>query len=241
MFKKFNLLAMFAIFFIFTYSCTNKRSNETITDIDGNVYHTIKIGTQTWMIENLRTTKYNDGTSIPYVNDAMVWFSLTSPGYCYYNNDVANKYTYGALYNWYTINTDKLAPTGWHVPSDADWTTLENYLIANGYNFDGTTNDTKIAKSMASKTGWSISTNAGSIGNNLTNNNSSGFEGLPGGYRIDIGAFHDFGNYGLWWSSTEFSENGAWSCFMSYDNGDIFRENLYLKRYGFSVRCIRDY
>src|SRR5665647_1584626 len=91
---------------------------QTVKDIDGNVYHTVKIGTQVWMVENLKTTKYNDGTSIPNIIDGTTWSNLTTPGFCFYNNDAANKNIYGALYNWYTVNTGKLAPTGWHVSTD---------------------------------------------------------------------------------------------------------------------------
>lgn len=107
----------------------------TVTDIEGNEYHTITYGTQEWMVENLKTTKYNDGTSIPSVTEGADWASLTTPGYCFYYNDLAYKSTYGALYNWYTVNTGKLAPEGWHVPTDAEWTTFEKYLYANKYNF----------------------------------------------------------------------------------------------------------
>ena len=96
----------------------------TVTDIDGNTYKTVQIGTQTWMAENLRTTKYNDGEAIPYVTDNSVWVKLETPAYCYYNNDISNKKMFGALYNWYTVNTGRLCPSGWHVPTDAEWTTL---------------------------------------------------------------------------------------------------------------------
>ena len=100
-----------------------------VTDDDGNVYHSVTIGTQVWMVENLKTTKYNDGTSIPLVTDATDWHNLLTPGYCWNNNDEATyKATYGALYNWYTVNTGNLCPTGWHVPGDAEWTTLTTYL-----------------------------------------------------------------------------------------------------------------
>ena len=100
-----------------------------VVDIDGNVYHTVTIGTQVWMVENLKTTKYNDGTAIPLVTDNTAWGALTTPGYCWYNNDSATyKNTYGALYNWYAVNTGKLAPTGWHVPTDSEWTVLTTYL-----------------------------------------------------------------------------------------------------------------
>jgi len=245
MFKKFNLLAIFAILLMFASSCTEEDSSNTVTDIEGNVYHTVKIGTQTWMVENLKTTKYNDGTSIPNITDGTTWLNLTTPGYCFYNNDAANKTTYGALYNWYTVNSSKLAPTGWHVPTDAEWTTLENYLIANGYNYDGTTTGNNIAKSLAAPTGWSTSINIGAIGNDLTKNNTSGFAGLPGGccgVRVTFDGneiFDGIGYFGHWWSSTEDYANGAWLRYMTSDGSDV--SSYYNdKQYGFSVRCIRD-
>src|SRR5674476_633708 len=129
MFKKFNLLAIFAILLMFASSFTEGDSSNTVTDIEGNVYHTVKIGTQTWMVENLKTTKYKDGTAIPLVTDNKVWINLPTPAYCWYDNDATTyKNTYGALYNWYAVNTGKLAPTGWHIPTDAEWTTLQNYV-----------------------------------------------------------------------------------------------------------------
>jgi uncharacterized protein (TIGR02145 family) len=126
------------------------------TDGDNNNYPIVNIGAQTWMEENLKTTKYKDGsTAIPLVTDDTDWGNLTAPGYCWYdNNEATYKATYGALYNWYTVSTGNLCPTGWHVPIDADWTILENYLIVNGYNFDGRPTDNMIAKSLASATGW---------------------------------------------------------------------------------------
>src|SRR5574344_1985932 len=138
----------------------------SITDIDGNTYKTVTIGTQTWMAENLKVTKYNDGIAIPNVTDATAWSELTTGALCDYDNTPSNSETYGKLYNWYAVNTGKLCPTGWHVPSDAEWTILENYLIANGYNYDGTTTNNKIAKAMASSSGWKSSTNEFLIGSN---------------------------------------------------------------------------
>ncbi len=162
--------------------------NTKIGDIDGNGYHIVKIGNQVWTVENLRTTRYNDGTAIPYVTDNSAWANLSTPGYCYYGNDsAANAVKYGALYNWHAVNTGKLAPEGWHVPTDAEWDTLQNYLIANGYNWDGTTTGNKIAKSMAAKTDWNSSSTAGAPGNDVQSNNSSGFSALPGGYRYNNG------------------------------------------------------
>jgi len=248
MFKKNNLSAMLAIFLMFASSCTEKEpsntdtdiNSNTVTDIDGNVYNTVKIGNQTWMVENLKTTKYNDGTSIPLVSDSKVWKALSIPGFCFYNNDVANKSTYGALYNWYTVNTGKLAPTGWHVSTDSEWTTLENYLIANGYNYDGTTTGNKIAKSMAATTGWETYSGIGTIGNDLTKNNSSGFASLPGGIRDGSGTFWSIGSYGYWWSSTGSNSYYAWYRFLYYGYSEVVRNDAG-GRCGFSVRCVRDF
>ncbi len=210
-----------------------------VTDIDGNVYHTVKIGTQVWLVENLKTTKYNDGTSIPLISDGTAWSALSTPGYCFYNNDATNKATYGLLYNWFTVNTGRLAPTGWHVPTHAEWITLENFLIDNGYNYDGTTTGNKIAKSMAAKEYWNSDTGIGNIGNDLTKNNASGFTALPGGFRSTEGIFGGIGNYGHWWTSTEFNSSTTWvrnldfnfNFLGSYDN---------VRNCGFVVRCVRD-
>lgn len=211
-----------------------------VTDNDGNVYNTVKIGNQTWMVDNLKTTKYNDGTSIPNITDGTIWSHLTTPGYCYYNNNVANKSTYGAIYNWYTIDTGKLAPAGWHVPTNAEWTTLENYLIANGYNYDSTTTSNKIAKSLSTPTGWDPSSITGSIGNDITKNNTSGFAGLPSGYRGDDGTFGGVGILGYWLSSSQYNTDDAWHRYLwYYDCG--FYSNYFNKKFGLSVRCIRDY
>lgn len=213
------------------------------TDADGNNYKVVKIGTQTWMAENLKTTKYNDGISIPNVTDNTAWGNLLTPAYCWYNNDTTiYKNTYGALYNWYTVNTAKLAPIGWHVPTDAEWTTLENYLMANGYNYDGTTTGNKYAKSLAATTNWTTNTSIGVIGNDLSKNNSSGFSALPGGSRSYGGTFFGVGGSGYWWSATKdyFSGLAGFRCMgysISYVSG---YDAYYSKAYGFSVRCVRD-
>jgi uncharacterized protein (TIGR02145 family) len=211
------------------------------TDADGNNYKVVTIGTQAWMAENLKTTQYNDGTAILNVTDNTSWANLTTGAYSWYNNDAATyKNTYGALYNWYTVNTGKLAPKGWHVPTNAEWTTLENYLTANGYNYDGSTSGDNYAKSLSATIDWATDTYTGTIGNDLTKNNSTGFSALPGGYRsYGSGAFDDVGNIGFWWNSTEGSTTNAWGRFMYYDGGDVLR---YYdgKQVGFSVRCVRD-
>ena len=222
----------------------NKISNTigdgTVTDIDGNVYHTVKIGNQVWSVENLRTTKYNDGTAIPLVTDGGRWANLTTPGYCWYDNDINHKSKYGALYNWYAVDTKKLAPKGWHVPTDEEWTILEKYLIANGYNWGGKIEGNKIAKSLAAKTDWKTDTDPGTIGNDLTRNNRSGFSALPGGFRYYSGGFNYIGYGGYWWSATEDDASVAYDRGLYYDLGDLLRYNYYGKSCGFSVRLLRD-
>jgi len=214
----------------------------TITDIDGNVYHTITLGTQTWTVENLRTTKYNDGSAIPLVTDGTAWGNLTTPGYCYYNNTTSSDSIkkFGALYNWYTVNTGKLAPTGWHVPTDAEWDTLEKYLLAHGYNWDGTTTNNKMAKSISAQTDWATSRVAGAVGNNLSRNNTSGFSALPGGFRDLIGRFSSIGHNGFWWSTTAYVAPFAYYRYLYYDSNELSRDYFNMISYGFSVRLLRN-
>jgi uncharacterized protein (TIGR02145 family)/uncharacterized repeat protein (TIGR02059 family) len=193
----------------------------TVRDLDGNYYGGIAIGTQEWMLPNLQTTKYNDGTSIPNVTDNATWESISTGAYCWYNNDAGTyKATYGALYNWYTINTGKLCPAGWHMPTDADWTTLTDYL-----------GGTSLAGGILKEAGtahWS-SPNTGAT-------NGVGFIALPGGYRSDI--FREITISGNWWSSTV-QDYGAWSRSMYNNNTDVgYGDNVYY--FGFSVRCLRD-
>lgn len=206
-----------------------------VKDVDGNEYHTVTIGSQTWMIENLKATHYSDSTAIPVVTDSAAWKNLQKPGYCWYSNDSAqNKNSYGALYNWYAVNTGKLAPVGWHVPTEADWTTLENnvtiYLYASG----------SLSKILASTTNWLRSSATGAIGNDLTINNSSGFAALPGGLRENRGhSFSSKDSTGGWWSSTIKSDTTVVSLLMRYDLNSVERYNKY-KWKGLSVRCIKD-
>jgi uncharacterized protein (TIGR02145 family) len=212
-------------------------------DGDNNNYPVVAIGAQFWMAENLKTTKYNDNTTISPVTDNTAWEALSTPGYCWYNND-ADTYrdTYGALYNWYAVNESgdggkNVCPTGWHVPTDAQWTNLTDYLTNNGYGYQGSGND--IAKSMAATSGWDTYSTAGTIGNDQLSNNSSGFTALPGGYRDYDGVFNYVRGGGCWWSATEYNATYAWSRHM--DVGNISVGRLYGgKRYGSSVRCLRD-
>ena len=221
---------------------TDGSSEDTVKDIDGNIYNTVKIGSQVWMAKNLNTTKYNDGTRIPNVTDFRQWSTLTTGAYCNYDNAgiIATEYGHGRLYNFYAVNTGKLAPTGWHVPTDNDWTILVNYLIANGYNYDGTKDKNKPAKSLASFFNWELSINEGTPGKNTEDNNSTGFSALPSGYRKYGGTFYDLFYYGYWWSSSEEGTSFASYRYMYYNSSSVGSGNNY-KTTGFSVRCVRDY
>jgi uncharacterized protein (TIGR02145 family) len=205
-----------------------KAGNFIVSDIDGNTYKTVQIGTQVWMAENLKTAKYNDGITIPNVTYFTQWTNLTTGAWVYYNNDVANNAKYGKLYNWCavskTTNGNKnICPTGWHVPTDAEWTVLTGYL--GGESISGG------KMKEVGTTSW-ISPNTGAT-------NTSLFTGLPGGNRNDDGNYSNIGYFGSWWSSTEFSTNDAWVCYLYYGLGGAYR-NSFNKRNGFSVRCLRD-
>ena len=191
---------------------------DTVRDIDGNVYQAVRIGGQVWMAENLRVRRYNDGSAIPMdtSTSAPGWNSAWGPMFCYYNHttnaDSIKKY--GALYNWYTlVDTKKLAPAGWHVPTDSEWEVMQNYLVMHGYNYDGTTDtaNNKIAMALAAKTDWHSYSGAGYPGNDLTKNNSTGFSALPGGYRCILpSTFENQGDLGSWWSMLLITVRRAW-------------------------------
>ena len=183
-------------------------------------YPSVLIGAQYWMEKNLEVTTYRNGDPIPYVTDATAWAALTTGAWCYYNNDPSN----GKLYNWYAVNDPRgLAPTGWHVPTDDEWTTLSNTLggdaVAGG------------KMKVAGTTRWTTP-NTGAT-------NESGFAGLPGGFRVFNGTFFDVGYNGYWWSSTETNTTYAWSRNLYYLSGSFNRYSTN-KNYGFSVRCLRD-
>ena len=205
---------------------TSKNSNNPIaaTDADGNVYTSVTIGTQEWMTENLRTSKYSDGTAIPNVKDDTQWSNLSTAAWCHYDNDSSQyESTYGKLYNWYAVETGKLCPTGWHVPTDAEWTILTDYLTANGHN--GTEGD-----ALKATSGWAS-------GGNGTDN--YGWLGLPGGSRSFNGNFYSIGNYGYWWSSSQ--DNTGRALYRNLLNSfDAVSRNDSSKESGFSVRCLRD-
>jgi uncharacterized protein (TIGR02145 family) len=213
----------------------------TVKDTSGNVYQTVTLGTQTWMSENLKTTKFNDGTVIPEVTVNNDWQNLTTAAYCWYNNDeTAFKPTYGALYNGYAVNT-KLCPSGWHIPSNSDWEDLELFLQDHGYNYDGTTTGNKYAKAMATATGWTFNSSTGTVGNTdyPEKQNSSGFSGYPAGYRIGYGTSYHSGDQTFWWSADEASSEAIYylSITNNYASAAIYYSS---KTTGFSVRCLKD-
>lgn len=215
---------------------------ETFTDSrDGSVYKMVTIGDQIWMAENL---KYLPSVVGPATG------SQTTPYYYVYGyngSDVnaakasTNYTTYGVLYNWTAACNS--CPAGWHLPSDAEWTQMENYLADNGHNYDGTTGGgrDKIAKSLASTSGWDSSPSTGVVGNTdyPTYRNKSGFTTLPGGGRSGSGSFRDVRYGGCWWSATERFASDAWYRYMFFDYSNVYRD-YYNTEGGFSVRCVRD-
>ncbi|RLD77452.1 MAG: hypothetical protein DRJ10_11905, partial [Bacteroidetes bacterium] len=219
---------------------------------------------QVWMAENLKTTHYTNGDAIPAITDNGVgsgatidgdsndeWEALgnndTDKAYCWYDDDEAtNKDLYGALYTYAAatngdnsgISVQGACPTGWHIPSDAEWTELTNYLTNNGYGYEGSGDD--IAKSMAATSGWSSHATPGYVGNDQASNNSSGFSALPGGQRgEEYGFFKNVGDYAFFWSATENWNNFAWYRALYYNYSDEAWYNIY-KSKGYSVRCLKD-
>jgi uncharacterized protein (TIGR02145 family) len=207
---------------------------QSVTDIDGNVYKIVTIGTQTWMASNLRVTHYRNGESITNLIGAADWVGATFGAWCDYDNNDANGTKYGHLYNWYAVSDSRnIAPTGWHVATDAEWTTLTTYVATHL----GTS--LNVAKALAATTDWTTSSTAGAVGKNQYLNNSTGFSALPGGFRDRNGAFDYLGGYGSWWSSTEYNTFSAWYRNMYYITSYVDR-NYILKQDGYSVRCVRD-
>lgn len=216
----------------------------TISDIEGNIYKTVKIGDQIWMAENLKTTKYRNGdliaTTSPYNEDIQ---KETDPKYQWaYDGVESNVTTFGRLYTWYAVTDSRnVCPTGWHMPSHEELISLINFLIANGYNYDGTTNGDKIAKSLASTSGWNSSSIAGAVGNTdyPEKRNATGFTALPGGARIPGGTFQDVGNVSIWWSAKETAATTALNYLLqsSESRSSLVSTN---KTLGLSVRCLKD-
>jgi uncharacterized protein (TIGR02145 family) len=213
---------------IFTFlSCSksgNSEKSESIEDIDGNTYATIDIFNQVWLNSNLNVSRYRNGDPIPQVTDPTLWANLTTGAWCYYNNDPANGSIYGKLYNWYAVNDSRgLAPIGWHVPTDNEWTVLTTFLggsfIAGG--------------KMKAVTLWNSPNTAAT--------NSSGFTALPGG-SFYSGFSFPFGVIGGWWSSSEEEDLplvAAWNRQLRYNEGVAVKSGSY-KTLGISVRCMKN-
>jgi uncharacterized protein (TIGR02145 family) len=204
---------------------TIRNQAQNITDYDGNVYDTVKIGNQVWMKQNLKTTHYNNGVPIPNVADSSVWVGLHTGARCYYNNDSAAYDTvYGALYNWYVIaDTGKVCPLGWHVSTNADWLATEAFLGGAG-----------VAGGKMKEAGtlhWNAPNTAAT--------NSSGFTALPGGALSNTGGFQYINEIGFWWTSTSYSASQVWGLYMWNQSPGVEHDPVF-KNYGVSIRCVKD-
>lgn len=208
----------------------------TVTDIEGNVYRTVSIGSQCWLVENLKTTKFNDGSNIPNVVANNEWNTITTAAYTWYENDIANKDSYGALYNYYAVESDKLCPTGWHVATDNEWKQLEG-SVDSQYEVGNTEWDKTewrgqdAGVKLKSREQWLY----GGVGTD-----NFGFSALPGG-DIDgqSGAFERVGEWGTWWVAKDGTETDVYRRYLTNHEDKIarFPSN---PRSGYSVRCIKD-
>ncbi|HLF36112.1 MAG TPA: fibrobacter succinogenes major paralogous domain-containing protein [Cyclobacteriaceae bacterium] len=221
------LISMIVLSLSYTFLCCENEAivtSDKVMDGDGISYNTVKIGDQLWMSENLKTTKYNDGTPIPLVTDNTAWSNLKTPGYCWYNNDDGTfKNTYGALYNWYAVDTDKLCPAGWHIPTNDEWRTMINFI-----------GDSSIAGNKMKEVGTIHWTSP-----NTDATNESGFTALPGGARYYNGYFADIGNFGYWWTTTEIDSTSALIRLLYCSSPGIYTDR-YDKWDGYSVRCLKN-
>ena len=212
-----------------TYTSFSIEYGEGATDIDGNTYQSVIIGTQEWVSENLRTSKYSDGTTIPNVTNDGEWWDLTTGAWCHYDNDNQYDTIYGKLYNFYAVETGKLCPTGWHVPTDAEWTILEDYLTADGHSgTEGT--------ALKATSGWN-NKDDGTSGNGT---DDYGWNGLPSGGRFFGGSYSEPGNQGFWWSSSKHATTDGYIYFDFWSGGSSISKDSGGKPCGFSVHCLRD-
>lgn len=219
------LLFILSLSFLTLFSCTSKEDDASKEE-DNDTYSTVQICNQTWMVENLNTSNYLNGDVIPQVSNPTEWANLTTGAWCYYNNNPANEEVYGKLYNWYAINDPRgLAPEGWHIPSEAEWNSLESCL--GGYEVAGG----KLKENGSNH--WAAP--------NTSASNSSGFTGLPGGTRDHLGEFFDNSFVGYFWISPENTDTNVWGRYLYYDGAVLGADDVFIdKTYGFSVRCIKD-
>jgi len=213
----------------------------TIYDVEGNLYNLVSIGTQVWMKENLKTSKYNNGVAIP-TTSTIDLSGATEPKYQWiYNDDLANLASNGRLYTFYAVTDPAgVCPSGFHVPSDAEWLVLYHYLIDNGFAYSGT-GFTDIGKSLSTTSGWLADPTAGNIGNNQGTNNTSGFTAIPAGFRRcngDPSIWNSFGEMAVFRSSTEDTPGFAWYYSLT-NNSNILYRATYGPFNGYSVRCVK--
>ena len=204
-----------------------------VTDVEGNIYKTVIIGTKVWMAENLKVTKFNDNTDITLASDAAAWIALTGPGFCWYNNDPDfNKPVYGALYNWYAASSVNICPTGWHTATNDEYDAMEVSLglalaDINIWGWRGTDHGSK----MKNTTGWNVSENG---------TNTSGFSALPGGYRFyNDGQFNGQTSLGYWWTATEHDADRGWYRRLDGNNTAVYKASTD-KNAGKAIRCVKD-
>ncbi|MEP7171582.1 MAG: fibrobacter succinogenes major paralogous domain-containing protein [Bacteroidota bacterium] len=209
---------------------------DSITDIDGNVYTTVKIGNQWWMAEDLRVKMYRDSTFILETKDTMTWNHNETGAWCMFENKDGGP---GFLYNWYAVsNLKNLCPTGWHVPSDDEWKTLEKELgmsqaDADKFGWRGTHEGEKLK--IKSEEVWKTY-------GKVWSTNESGFTALAGGCRTFYGDFswpRDFGSMGFWWTSANHGDDEAYYRYLDYKNANVYRSHV-SKNYGYSVRLVKD-
>lgn len=227
--KRLTSLIVIGLGLILATGCTKnevkkdgKISYGSIADCEGNLYKTVTIGTQTWMGENLKVTKYNDGTTIPNIADSARWSNESNGALCDYDTISSNSDIYGKLYNWYAVHTGKLCPTDWHVPNNDEWTILYNYL-GGEYSAGG--------KIKATDTIWHLP--------NICASNETGFNAFPSGHRDENGVFNGIGYASDWWSDNESDYNKAWFQYVNSISSVLGRNDIN-KKAGFSVRCIKD-
>ncbi len=222
--KNSKILFTLLVFLLFASGCRKDKPVVPLADVDGNTYKTVVINGQEWMAENLKTTRFSDGTDIPLVKDAVAWSNLTTSGFCWYNNDEATyKDLFGALYNGFTIDSGHLCPDGWHIPSKDEWQqlgiSLGDSLKAGG-------------KLKESGTAHWLSPNKGA-------DNSTGFNALPAGYRYFEGSFSSVLSYAAFWSASDSTDNDAWFAGLYYADAAL-AINHRNKKHGFSVRCVKN-
>lgn len=223
------LNAIDSVTFFISTQFNSTLSYGSVTDIEGNTYKTIQIGSQIWMAENLRVTKFRNNAAIQNISDSLGWANVydnntQAPAWAYYKNDPSYNALYGKLYNWYTaVNPNGICPQGWHVPSDLEWTTLTNFLGGE-----------PVAAGKMKSTGIQFWKSP-----NVEASNSSGFSALAGGLRYYYSSYDFLFDFGTWWSTTADNSTRSWARYLSYEFGAVFRTSS-IKENGFSIRCLKD-